>query len=67
MKKILFIALAATTLVACHKGGKEFTSETMAVEIASATRSEVTEASGEGTTTIAVPAAEDFALTIEGN
>lgn len=67
MKKILFIALAATSLVACHKGGKEFASETMAVEIASATRSEVTEASGEGTTTIAVPAAEDFALTIEGN
>ena len=67
MKKILFIALAATTLVACHKGGKEFASETMAVEIASATRSEVTEASGEGTTSIAVPAAEEFALTIEGN
>ncbi len=67
MKKILFIALAATTLVACHKGGKEIASKEMAVEIATATRAEVSEATGEGKFTIAVPNASDFAVTIEGN
>lgn len=67
MKKILFIALAATTLVACHKGNKDVAPESMAVEVASATRNEVTEAAGEGKTTIAVPAAEDFAVTFTGS
>ena len=67
MKKFLFIALAAATVVACNKGDKDVTANDAVVEITTATRGEVANADGAGTTTIAVPAAEEFAVTIDGN
>ena len=67
MKKFLFIALAAATVVACNKGDKDVTANDAVVEITTATRGEVANADGAGTTTIAVPAAEEFAVTVDGN
>lgn len=67
MKKILFIALAAATVVACNRGDRDVISTEAVVEITTTTRGEVANADNTSTTKIEVPAAEEFEVTINGN